>query len=161
MGAWSNLEVSAARVREAHRAAPFVTGSGDDATFRVGVDPKAPEAKTLVSTALLGKLGQYVSRYGSTEGLLDAMASEARMADSLQTLLAYGMLIAEQTAGRNRGGDLYDKDADTFEARLKAAVQAVVSTAPFLLGLTGDTGGTSPGGAFASVMSRTGYDGGW
>ena len=154
MGAWADLPVSASRVRDAHRSASFVVASeGDDPyAFTDGIDPKAPEAKQLAATALLSRLGRYTGRYGSPDELLDAIAADTRLAGSVQSLLAYGMLHSEQFSGRNRRGDVYDQDADAFLKRLQEAARAVAETAPVLLGLTGRSG-TGAGGAIASIYA--------
>ena len=150
MGAWASLEVSAARVRDAHRSTDQVVPVSDGFAFVSGIDPQAPEAKQLASDALLGKLGRFTSRYGSPEALLDAIAADARLASSVQSLLAYGLLHSEQFSGRNRRGDVYGEDAEYFLSRLSAAAKAVAETAPVVLGLTGHAGIPS-GGSIASI----------
>lgn len=159
MGAWATLPVSAARVRQAHRTARFVVdGPNDTATFKDGIDPTAPEAKSLVETELTGALGKHVARFGSPEAMLDAIASEEKLASGVQAALAYGLLHSEQFSGRNSGRDRYAEDADYFLKQMKGAVRAVAQTAPFVLGLTRRTSG-SVGGSMASTMGtyRDGY----
>ena len=153
MGAWADIPVSASRVRDAHRSASFVVpGEGGAATFASGIDPKAPEAKQLAADALLSRLGRFTSRYGSPDELLDALAADSRLAGSVQSLLAYGMLHSEQFSGRNRARDVYDQDAEYFLKRLNEAARAVAETAPVVLGLTGRSG-TGAGGAIASIYA--------
>lgn len=153
MGAWSSLEIEPKRVHDAHPTAPFVRlAAGGGYEFADGVDPAAPEAKQLVADEMLGRLGRYVARFGSQDALLDTVAGDARLAGSLQSALAYGLLHSEQFSGRNRRGDVFDQDADYFLGRLKQAVRALVDTAPAVLGLTGSSG-SAVGGSLASVYT--------
>ena len=152
MGAWADLPVSPERVRAAFRPARFVMGDAESAAFAAGVDPKAPEAKSLVETCLSSRLAQHVPAYGSAAALLDAVAAEPTLASSLQTALAYAMLSSEQYAGRSEERDVYTEDAKRFETKLAAACRAIADTAPFALGLSGRTG-SATGGALPSVYT--------
>lgn len=153
MGAWASLEVDPARVYAAHRTAAFVTSDGEGgATFDARIDPAAPEAKQVVADEVLGRMGRFVTRYDSPEALLDALASEPKLAASVQSLLAYGLLHSEQFSGRNRGRDVFEQDADYFLSRIKAAAKALAETAPSVLGLTGRPP-SSVGGSIASVYT--------
>ena len=150
MGAWADLPVLPARVHNAHRSASFVTKDGEDFAFVDGVDPKAPEAKQLAADALLSRLGRYSARFSSPEAFLDTIAADARLAGSVQSLLAYGLLHSEQFSGRNRPRDVYDQDAEYFLKRMASAAKAIADTAPAVLGLTGRSGPVV-GGSVASV----------
>lgn len=150
MGAWADLVLAAKRVHDAHRTAAFVVADGT--AFREGIDPKVPEAKQLAADEVLARLGRYATRYASPEALLDALAAEEKLAASVQSVLAYGLLHSEQFSGRNRSRDVYDDDATYFLKRLQAAARALAETAPAVLGLTGRAG--SPvGGAVASIYT--------
>ena len=151
MGAWASLLVEPARVHNAHRSASFVKDDGEGGyVFAADVDPKAPEAKQLAADALLERLGRYSARFASPEAFLDTIAADARLAGSVQSLLAYGLLHSEQFSGRNRRGDVYDQDSEYFLKRMTGAARAIADTAPAVLGLTGRSG-PSVGGSVASV----------
>ena len=152
MGAWSDLEIQPKRVHDAHKTAPFVRLAGEGYEFVGDLDPTAPEAKQLVADEVLGRLGRYSSRFTSPEAFLDTIAADGRLAGSVQSALAYALLHSEQFSGRNRGGDLYDKDAEYFMKRMQGAVRAIADTAPAVLGLTGRSGAPA-GGAVASVYT--------
>lgn len=152
MGAWASLEVSPARVRDAHRSVSFVVADGSGYAFVAGIDPEAPEAKQLASDVLLGHLGRYTSRYDSPEALLDALAAESKLASSVQSLLAYSLLHSEQFSGRNTRRDVYGEDADYFLKRMMGAAKAIAQTAPAVLGLTRKSGPAS-GGSIASIYT--------
>lgn len=153
MGAWADLPVQPSRVAAAHRTAPVVVSDGEGGwEFAAGVEATAPEAKALAETALLARLGRYAARYDSPEAMLDAIAGETKLAGSLQTLLAYGLLHSEQFSGRNRRGDVYDQDADYFLKQMGGVAAALAQTAPAVLGLTGRSGPVS-GGSLASIYA--------
>lgn len=158
MGAWASLEIDPARVRNAHRTAPFVELDGEAYVFSAGVDATGPEAKQLAETALLARLGRWAASYGSPEAMLDAIAAETKLAASVQSLLAYGLLHSEQFSGRNRRGDVYDQDSEYFLKRLGEVAKAIADTAPAVLGLTGRSGPVS-GGSIASVYDA--YPSSW
>ena len=156
MGAWASLPVQPKRVHSAHRSVPFVVmnGEGDAATyaFTAGIEPTAPEAKQLASDALMGRLGRYSARFGSPELFLDTIAADSRLADSVQSMLAYALLHSEQFSGRNTRRDVYGEDADYFLKRMLASAKAIADTAPAVLGLTGRSGPAS-GGSVASIYT--------
>lgn len=152
MGAWSDLPVQPARVLAAHRTAPFISGQGGAAQFDARIDAKAPEAKQIVADEVLAQMGRYAGRYASPEALLDALASEPRLAASVQSALAYAILHSEQFSGRNRSRDVFHDDAEYFLKRCKAAVRAIAQTAPAVLGLTSRPV-TGVGGSLASIYT--------
>lgn len=157
---FADLALSAQRVQQAHPTFHGVSRAGSGWVFadtessasQNGQTATVPEAKALVATCLGARLGAFVSRYGSPEEMLDAVADEPRLAASLQTLLAYAYLVSVQQAGRNSARDLYAGDAEHFERRLKEACLAVAHTAPHVLGLTASSGG-GRGGSVASVYT--------
>lgn len=156
MATWADLDLDPERVHRAHPTFSGVVLVEGEWAFTDGVDPTVPEAKARVEVCLNAKLGRYAMRYGSPEGLLDAIADEPRLASGLQTLLAYGHVAATQFSGRNTGRDVYADDARDFEKRFGDACTAVANTAPAVLGLDASAPGVSVGGSFASIMSLNG-----
>lgn len=165
MPTWDAVQLSPARVRQAHRSTRLVrlaaleAEDGPAYAFVAGIEATVPEAKELVETEVMARMGKYVTRYASPRALMDAIAAETTLADSVQTVLAYAFLHSEQFSGRNTARDVYDDDAKYFLVRMQQAVKAMAETAPYVLGLTGRSGRVGVGGALASTMSARGCGG--